>query len=288
MIKQPVFRYQGYSQGELPMKKILITGNSGYIGSHLSRRLHEHGYEVHGMDLQLPQQSIFSHYQQDVTHQLKGYYSRFDCIVHLAALVKVGDSKMYPYDYYNTNVMGTARVLGIPHDNFIFASTGCAPECASPYAMSKLAAEQIIEELTVNNYTIFRFYNVIGTSGFRATNPDGLMLRLQQAVETGSFTIYGTDYDTKDGTAVRDYVHVDEICQAIEQAIEKPANRVENLGHGTGYTVREIVDQFRLTNNVDFKVIEGPRRQGDLESSVLDKPSRYMQKLYEIDQLLSV
>lgn len=287
-MRQRTLQFNNYSQGELPVKRILITGNAGYIGSHLSRLLHEQGYEVHGMDLNLPDQTIFQHYQQDITHQLQGYYSRFDCIVHLAALVQVGESRKNPYDYYNTNIMGTARVLGIPHDNFIFASTGCAPAAESPYAISKLAAEQIVEELEVANYTIFRFYNVIGTSGFRSTNPDGLMLRLQEAVKTGTFTIYGCDYDTPDGTAIRDYVHVDEICHAIAQAIEIPANQVENLGHGTGYTVREIVDQFCETNKVSFRVVEGRRRQGDLERSVLDKPSRYMKKLYDIGDLLRV
>jgi len=178
--------------------------------------------------------------------------------------------------------------MGISHDNFILASTGCAPQCASPYAISKLAAEQIVQELEKTYYTIFRFYNVIGTSGFAPTNPDGLMSQLINAKETGQFTIYGTDYNTRDGTAIRDYVHVDEICNAILKAIEEPANKVENLGHGTGYTVREIVEQFKQSNNCSFEVLSGPRRAGDLESSILDNPSIYMKKLYELNQLLAV
>jgi UDP-glucose 4-epimerase len=114
------------------------------------------------------------------------------------------------------------------------------------------------------------------------------MSQLVKAKQTGQFTIYGTDYNTKDGTAVRDYVHIDEICKAIALAIEKPANSTENLGHGHGYTVKEIVDQFQFTNSCNFEVLSGPRRQGDLESSVLDKPSKYMNKLYDINELLAI
>ena len=272
----------------MEMKRILVTGNSGYIGLHLTKMLTEQGYEVHGLDLNLPEYKPYNHYQLDVDLKLTGYFTKFDCIVHLAALVQVGESKRSPYEYYTTNTMGTARVLGIPHNNFIFASTGCAPACESPYAISKLAAEQCIEQLARRDYTIFRFYNIIGTSGFAPTNPDGLMSQLVKAKETGKFTIYGTDYNTRDGTAVRDYVHVDEICKAIALAIETPANSTENLGHGNGYTVKEIVDQFQSTNRCNFEVLSGPRRQGDLESSVLDKPSHYMKKLYDINQLLAI
>lgn len=278
----------------MEMKSVLVTGSSGYIGQHLVRLLHESGYVVYCLDQKSPlktyqdEQPPVYFRELDVRNRLNTYYEKVDCIVHLAGLVQVGESKLYPSIYYTTNIVGTLKALAIPHDNFIFASTGCAPQLESPYAQSKLAAEQCVQELEKNNYTIFRFYNVIGTSGFPTTNPDGLMSQLIKAKETGQFTIYGTDYNTRDGTAIRDYVHVDEICQAILQAIETPANGVENLGHGTGYTVREIVDHFKQANNCNFEVISGPRRAGDLEISVLDNPSTYMKKLYDIDQLLAV
>lgn len=277
----------------MEMKSVLITGGSGYIGSHLTKLLHEQGYEVYVVDVNEPQYTgttgLLPVYRNlDVRNNLTPYFEKVDCIVHLAALIQVGESSINPSIYYSTNIIGTMKTMRIPHDNFILASTGCAPQCASPYAMSKLAAEQVVEELEEKDYTIFRFYNVIGTSGFESRNPDGLMSQLIKAKETGQFTIYGTDYSTRDGTAIRDYVHVDEICQAILQAIEEPANKVENLGHGTGYTVREIVDQFKLSNNCSFEVLSGPRRAGDLESSVLDNPSQYMKKLYEIDRLLAL
>lgn len=269
------------------MKKILVTGNSGYIGSHLCKAL-ARDYEVWGLDVNSPLATVYDHYYSDITSTLRGKFNRFDAVVHLAALVRVGESKNNPYDYYDTNINGTMRVVGLPCDNFIFASTGCAPQCASPYAVSKLAGEQVVQEYCKSDYTIFRFYNVIGSAGFLPTNPDGLMSKLQQAAFTGSFTIYGTDYNTRDGTAIRDYVHVQEICSAIILAIEAPSNSIENLGHGTGHTVKEIVNQFKASNGIDFEVISGPRRQGDLESSVLDKPSRYMKRLYSMNQLLIV
>lgn len=269
------------------MKKILVTGNSGYIGSHLCKALSRE-YEVYGLDNNHPAASVYQHHYADIKSTLLGRFDKFDAVVHLAALVKVGESKETPYDYYDTNINGTMRVVGLPTDNFIFASTGCATACASPYAISKLAAEQVVQEYCKSNYTIFRFYNVIGSAGFRSTNTEGLMSNLQKASVTGNFTIHGTDYNTKDGTAIRDYVHVQEICAAIILAIETPSNSIENLGHGYGYTVREMVDQFKTSNKVNFEVLSGPRREGDLESSVLDKPSRYMKKLYPVDELLVV
>ena len=111
------------------------------------------------------------------------------------------------------------------------------------------------------------------------------------AIDTGEFTIYGNDYDTRDGTCVRDYVHVMEICDALKQAIEKPSNQIECLGHGVGHTVGEIVDLFRKVNNIpniNLLTKIGPRRKGDLAVSVLDNVSPYMKELYSLEDLLKV
>ena len=137
-------------------------------------------------------------------------------------------------------------------------------------------------------FTSFRFYNVIGSDGISPTNMDGLMYNLMKAKETGIFHLYGGDYNTPDGTPVRDYVHVNEICHSIQKAIETPANSLENLGHGKGYTVREMVDTFKLVNNCDFQINYCQRREGDLECSVLDNPSTYMESFYTLSQLLKV
>ena len=136
---------------------------------------------------------------------------------------------------------------------------------------------------------MFRFYNVIGSDGIEPTNPDGLMYNLMKGPERGEFTIFGDDYNTMDGTCVRDYVHVMEICHAIRTAIENPSGKIECLGHGIGHTVAEMVVQFRQVNgikNIDMLTKIGPRRPGDMESSVLRDVSPYMKKLYTMNDLL--
>jgi UDP-glucose 4-epimerase len=177
--------------------------------------------------------------------------------------------------------------------NFIFASTGAAANCESAYGISKRAAEDVVREFCTHHrptpYTIFRFYNVIGSTVVAPTNPDGLMYNLMKARETGEFTVFGTDYErTSDGTCVRDYVHVNEICDALMQAIEKPSNQIESLGHGVGYTVKEIVSLFQKVNDIDIDVKYGPRRKGDIDVSVLEDVSPYMRNLYTMDELLKV
>jgi UDP-glucose 4-epimerase len=275
------------------MKKILITGNSGYIGSHLTKLL-EDTYELYGLDTMNPRVDIKHFINCDIRtmHYLQGEY---DAVIHLAALVNVGESEKMPSNYYMTNLTGTLNVLnGIKTKNFIFASTGAAEYCQSAYGTSKKAAEDCIREYCTKNnvpHTIFRFYNVIGSTVVEPTNPDGLFYNLIQAMRTKEFTIFGNDYDTVDGTCVRDYVHVMEICEALKLAIEKPSNSMECLGHGVGHTVGEIVNLFREVNdikNIDLLTKIGPRRQGDLPISVLDNPSSYMKKMYEFRDLLKV
>ena len=277
------------------MKKVLITGSSGYIGSHLSKMLIDSlKYEVHGLDIREPQQVMNKFYQQDINRQFT-IDEEFDCVIHLAALVRVGESEVMPIKYYITNLNGTMNVVNkIKTKNFIFSSTGAAVGCESAYGISKRAAEDVVKEFCTTHrptpYTIFRFYNVIGSTVVAPTNPDGLMYNLMKARETGQFTIYGNDYDVNviDGTCIRDYVHVNEICDALMQAIEKPSNSVESLGHGVGYSVQEIVDLFQKVNECSFDVKYGPRRKGDLASSVLEDVSPYMRNLYTMEELIKV
>lgn len=274
------------------MKKILITGNSGYIGSHLTKLL-EKDYIVHGLDIHEPQHPIKEFHQVDI-NRLFAIEEEYDAVIHLAALVNVGESERIPIQYYITNINGTMNVINkVKTKNFIFASTGAAELCESAYGISKRAAEDVVKEYCTQHkpmpYTIFRFYNVIGTDGYKPTNPDGLMYNLIKAMDTNEFTIYGDDYEQSwDGTAVRDYVHVNEICYALKLAIENPANNVESLGHGVGSTVREIVDKFQEVNKADFDIKHGPRRPGDIAVSVLEDVSKYMVNLYSMDDLLRV
>lgn len=261
--------------------RILVTGSSGYIGSHLVSLLESQGFEVHGLDLEQGVDIM------DFTGGLK-----YDAVVHLAALVQVNGSLQDPVSYYKTNIMGTINILDwCMTKNFIFASTGVASHCMDPYGISKRAAEDCVQQLCKQegkDYTIFRFYNVIGTSGYPATNPDGLMYNLVNAQNTKEFTIFGDDYPTPDGTCVRDYVHVDEICKSILMAIEEPANGIENLGTGVGISVREMAETFREVNDIDFDIKVAPAREGDLPYTVLDNPSRYMRSFYSIRELLKM
>ena len=278
------------------MKKILITGCSGYIGSHLCKLL-ENDYEIHGLDIKEPKVPVKKFYQVDITRlfTIPDQTEPYDAVIHLAALVNVGESEQIPMMYYFTNLNGTTNVMNkIPTKNFIFASTGAAVGCASAYGISKRAAEDCVREMcTVHkpmDHTIFRFYNVIGSHyGIEPTNPDGLMYNLIKAKKTGSFVIFGNDYqESWDGTPVRDYVHVMEICTAIKLAIETPSNKVESLGHGIGHTVKEMTDIFQQVNDCSFDVKIGPRRKGDLPSSVLEDVSPYMVELFSIEQLLKL
>jgi len=272
------------------MKKVLITGNSGYIGSHLTKML-GNGYDLHGLDVQYPQIPVPHFHNIDIRSSFN-IEEPFDTVIHLAALVNVGESQNIPIAYYNTNLAGTLNILSsIKTKNFIFASTGAAEKCESAYGISKRAAEDCVKEYCVRNsvsYTTFRFYNVIGSDGIKPTNPDGLMYNLIKACETKEFTIFGDDYDTEDGTCVRDYVHVNEICDALRTAIEKPSNGLENLGHGVGHTVREMVEMFERVNDIEITTKVGPRRPGDIEKSVLENVSPYMKNLYTIEELLKV
>lgn len=276
------------------MKKVLVTGSSGYIGSHLCKML-KGKYEIHGLDIHEPIVPVDKFYQVDINRlfTIPDQTNPYDAVIHLAALVNVGMSETMPILYYITNVNGTMNVLNkVPTKNFIYASTGQASLCINPYSISKRASEDCVVEYCTKHkpmdYTMFRFYNVIGMDGIKPTNPDGLMSALMKAVDTGEFTIFGDDYQTKDGTCMRDYVHVNEICNALMMAIEEPANGLENLGHGFGMSVRDMVNAFKKANNVEFNVKVGPRKKGDPAVSVLNGKSRYMKELYKFEDLLKI
>jgi UDP-glucose 4-epimerase len=258
------------------MKKILVTGSSGYIGKHLLQMI-DPRYDVIKM-------------RADITQPLPPH--SVDTVVHLAALNAVSCSVRTPTAYYETNIFGTINVLrSLECRNFIFASSGSVTGMNSPYAISKKACEDIVHEYCSAhsiNYTIFRIYNATGSDGISPTNTFSLRASLEKAVETGVFYIQGTDYDTPDGTCVRDYVHVNEVAAAIKLAIEEPANGIENLAHGVGISIRKIVEIFKKVNDVDFKVVEVARRPGDVACLPPAIPSRYLVKKYEIEELLKL
>ena len=274
--------------------KLLITGCSGYIGSHLCKILKcNPSYEIHGLDIYSPQIDIDKFLNQNITqNQCWNINEEYDCVIHLAAEVAVGRSVKNPILYYQTNTLGTLNVLkNIKTKRFVHASTGSAGPMNNPYGISKRAAEEIVDQYCKENsipFTIFRFYNVTGSDGVNPTNPDGLMWNLMNAQTIGTFNLFGDDYNTEDGSAVRDYTHVNEICHSVIDAINQSTNQIENLGHGVGTTVKQMINLYKTINNCTFEVNVCPRREGDLERSVLDNPSRFMQKLYTIEDLLKV
>lgn len=276
--------------------KILITGNAGYIGSHLTKLLSKRtDLELYGLDRDPPQLPVKEHSRNNIA--MPGYFMwqrnfEFDCVIHLAAEVAVGRSVKNPIVYYQTNTMGTLRILQeLKYKRFIHASTGSAGPMNNPYGISKRASEQIVDQYCNEHnipFTTFRFFNVTGSDGIAPTNKDGLMWNLINAQKTGIFNLFGDDYNTIDGSAVRDYTHVNEICCALEQAIDRSTNQIENLGHGVGTSVKQMISLYKKVNDCEFDIRVCPRRDGDLEKSVLDHPSPFMKKLYTIEDLLKV
>ena len=255
----------------------VISGSHGYIGSHLRTII-----DANCIDLKLGSNIL------DKNIRING-----ETLIHLAALVQVGESVKKPFSYYDTNINGTINLLNnFGGNNFIFASTGAVEQMNSPYAISKRVCEDIIIEHCLKkniNFTIFRFYNVIGSiNNIKPTNPDGLFYALSKAPENGYINVYGNDYETIDGTCIRDYVHVMEICDALKMAISTPSNKIESLGHGKGHSVLELINTFKQVNNIDFDIVFMNRRPGDSVISVLNNVSSYMKELYSIEEMVKL
>jgi UDP-glucose 4-epimerase len=272
-------------KGSKMIKNVLVTGSEGYIGKHLCKMIEELRPDIKLFKLDINAEEGPSKQNIELPLKIEG---RFHTVIHLAALVRVGESTKHPTKYYSTNTNGTFNIITAtqPH-NFIFASTGAAEYPESPYSLSKRMSEAMVKELCYD-YTIFRFYNVIGTDGFPPTNPEGLMMNLMKAKDTGKFTIFGSDYNTKDGTCVREYVHVNDICSAIIKAIDEPANGIENLAYGDTRTTKEIASLFFKVNKINCNVEYGPRRPGDLESCYLKNPSKYITQKYSYEEMLKI
>lgn len=265
--------------------KVLVTGATGYIGAHVCRLLKEHGHYVTAWDINMygKHNDIRGYYDEfykfDVTKRVKG---SFDAVVHLAGRSIVSDSVILPTDYYRTNIIGTANLIErVETDHLLFASTSSAWEMASPYAKSKVAAEDVIKE-KAKGYTIFRFFNVSGTDGVnRQVAPATHLIRVAAMVAAGKIpyiNVYGTDYPTRDGTCIRDYVHVVDLARAIVKAVESgPTNTpYECLGSNKGYTVLEVLDTMERVTGIKIERIETDRRPGDAVASVVDNLSKYI------------
>jgi len=244
---------------------VVITGAKGYIGSVLQKKIQAIGLDIDDWDIRFPRNPDPS----------------IKCVVHLAALVRVGESVRKPMEYYETNVTGTLNVIrAFPNAKIIFASTGAAFNPDSPYGFSKVFGEQFIKDIC-KEYTIFRFYNV---GGGNPTNPEGIHLSIERARQSGVFTIFGNDYDTKDGTCVRDFFHVDDLTDAIIRAVHEPAAMTdfEPLGSGKSYTVKEYIETYIEKYGKQFRVDYGDRRMGDLAVSEVPFLSKFIEPKKEL------
>lgn len=273
------------------MKRVLVTGASGYIGSHLVRYLSSlNKYDIYFMwkhnenDLDGYGKYALS-YSGDVSSdgdlkELSFKHGSFDTVIHLAAKVSVAESMEKPYKYFDTNVNGTYNVLDIIQpENFIFASTAAAFNPISPYALSKSMCEHIIRQ-KAENYTIFRFFNVAGSDGVnRQIGPATHIIRVAAEVAAGKrpyMELFGTDYHTFDGTCIRDYIHVLDLVEAIERAIDRPKNtKYECLGSGDTYSNRQVINTMKEVSGIDFEVREAPRRPGDVDVLCVPEGEEY-------------
>ena len=276
--------------------KVLITGVTGYIGSHLAKVLYEAGHHIVGLDTELRKHNDVGRYChriliKDVTKHVCD--EDYDVIVHLAGLIQVEESVAHPTKYYSTNLGGTVNMLrqnvnGEPH--FIFASTAGAFDAQSPYARSKLAAEDVIKEKS-KNYTIFRFFNVAGSDGMhRQVGRASHLIRIAAETAAGKrdyMSIYGEDYDTPDGSCVRDYIHVVDLVNAIRDTIKHgPFNTpYECIGSGKGYSVKEVVQTMKEVTGVDFNVKMAGRRDGDPASLSIDNQFELLNPLYNLKDM---
>lgn len=272
----------------------MVTGVAGYLGAHLSKRLKQEGWYVVGVDTQLPTHANYNRFHRasvlDFNALEEIFHNRkIDIVFHLAGFIEVGKSFEHPTQFWENNVGGTVRILSAMKrhncDKIIFSSTaglywaGNIPieedEAIinnNPYSNSKHACEMAIEDSGIQ-HIIFRYFNLAGSGGDVGEDhqPEThLIPRILQNLN--SFEIYGDDYDTPDGTCVRDYVHVEDVVDAHIEAIkyleEGKPSEIINLGAGVGYSVKEIIQTVEKVTLKKVNYTTSPRRPGDPESLV--------------------
>ena len=312
------------------MKKILVTGGAGYIGSHTCVELLNDGKEIVVID-------DFSNSKPESLEAIKkitgkdfkfyniNYLDRkslenvfeeneIDAVLNFAGFKAVGESVQKPLEYYENNITGAIILLQTMKKynvkKFVFSSSATVygdPEVipitedckiggtTNPYGTTKLYIEQILQDLYKSDNTwdiaILRYFNPIGAheSGLIGEDPQGIPNNLMPYVtrvaagKLQELSIFGNDYDTKDGTGVRDYIHVVDLAKGHLLALNKLDKEgtgiyIYNLGAGTGYSVLDIVETFKKVNNVDVPYKFAPRRAGDIAMCYSD-PSKAKNEL---------
>jgi UDP-glucose 4-epimerase len=288
---------------------LLVTGGTGYIGSHIVHLLAEQGFGVVVIDnlSNSRRDTIPSHvpfYQMDIA-DTDGVTSilhehKIDAVIHMAAFLSVEESVAKPLAYYKNNVDGTRSLLqaclNANVKKFIFSSTGVTYASSeskltensptlpvSPYGNSKLMAEQLVRDTcraSAMHSVILRYFNVAGADpAGRCGQTDmnsPLVISRACAAATGDadkMFIFGTDYPTPDGTCVRDYIHVSDLAAAHIAVLEKDfpdKTTIFNCGYGHGYSVKQVLEAFQKFTGQKLPIEIAPRRPGDAVQTVAD------------------
>ncbi len=277
-----------------------MTGGAGYIGSIVAKQLLERGDQVTVLDSlyrghrsAIPDGAAFEHvdlHDAEATRRVVG--QGFDGVLHFAALALVGESVAHPERYYHGNVVASLNLLDAMRaaavTRLVFSST-CAtygepenvpisedepPAPVNAYGNSKLAVDRMIgDEARAHGLGAIslRYFNVAGASGPLGEDHEPethlipLVLRAASG-RTSHVSILGTDYPTEDGTAIRDYIHVEDLARAHLLALDNTTagrHEIYNLGTGTGYSVRQVIETARAVTGRDIPVREDSRRPGD-------------------------
>jgi UDP-glucose 4-epimerase len=286
------------------MNMILVVGGAGYIGSHLVKELVEKEEVIvldnlsTGHREAVDSRAIFVEGNLGDEEDLQMIFSSYpiDAVMHFAAFSLVGESVIDPLKYYQNNVASTITLLNVMMrnnvKNFIFSSTAAtygipnvevidektvtAP--INPYGHSKLMIEQILGDFSKAyglNYVVLRYFNAAGahqsaTIG-ESHDPESHLIPiiLQQLLgQREQISVFGSDYDTADGTCIRDYIHVTDLASAHILALEallneKKSAEVYNLGNGRGYSVKEVIETCEKVTGIDANVVMADRRAGD-------------------------
>lgn len=304
---------------------ILVTGGTGYIGSHTVVELINKGYDVVIVDnlsnskyevtnrIKTITNKTVNFYQIDVCDKasLKEVFKRhsIDAVIHFAGLKAVGESTVMPIKYYENNIMSTLSLIEVMKEfnckNLIFSSSAtvygpqdvmpikedASLSATNPYGRTKLFIEYILKDLYSAdknwNIALLRYFNPVGAhpSGLIGEDPNGIPNNLcpyitQVAVGKLPFLrVFGNDYDTIDGTGVRDYIHVIDLAIghlcAIEKLKSNPGLVIYNLGTGKGYSVLEMVKAFEKATGKEIKYKIVDRRAGDIGSCYADATKAY-------------
>jgi UDP-glucose 4-epimerase len=283
---------------------VLVTGGAGYIGSHTVRKLLENNHEVIILDNlsrghieSVPRNAIFEKVDLLDCDSLQKIINKYpiDAVIHFAAYAYVGESVENPEMYYRNNVQGSFNLISAVRnkniDKFVFSST-CSiygnplnipiserePSVPiNPYAKTKLAIEYILKDFNDAyglKYVALRYFNAAGCSDnaeigeSHSSEPHLIPLVLFAALgKKENIKIYGNDYPTKDGTCIRDYIHVNDLADAHIKALEYindyKNSTIINLGTGDGFSVKEIIEEARKITGINIKSEITGRRAGD-------------------------